>query len=173
MRGLTKRIEIYIGVMIFLTCLMATGIFFNWQQIISLQKEKENISFPASFTRGKIGDYRFPTLEELPFIVEECVGIFAQEEILTSSYNLQYIGEEQGDSLYPKYAVMKFKVLGSWEGIKKALKEIESIPRQNIHIKEVNLYEEGGEFVFWIHFLEPKDLTTHSMSREVNSMGST
>lgn len=157
MRGLIKKIELYIGIMIFLVCLLATGSMFNYQKVVSLQKEKEKISLSASLIRGEIKDYQYPTLEELPFIVEECVEIFAREQVLTNSYNLQYIGEEHADSLYPKYAVMGFKVLGSWEGIKKALQEIESIPQQIIHVQEMRLYEGGGEFIFWIHFLEPQD----------------
>lgn len=157
MSKVTKKLEVYMGIMVFLICLLTIGSLYNYQETRTFQKEKENIFLSASSTKGEIRDYQLPTLEELPFIVEECVEIFKGEQVLTSSYNLQYIGEEQADSLYPKYAVMGFRVLGSWEGIKKALQEIESIPQQIIHVQEMRLYEGGGEFIFWIHFLEPQD----------------
>ncbi len=159
MKGLLQRTEIFLGILVFLIGILATGILINWQEIIFLEKEKEQLSIPVSLPSGELGYNEFPTMEDLPFIVEECVKILAREKVLTRSYNLQYIGEEQGVPLYPKYAVMGFKLQGSWEGIEKALSEMEDISHQNIHVREMRLNEEGGEILLWIHFLEPDNFS--------------
>jgi hypothetical protein len=97
-----------------------------------------------------------PKVEELPTVINQCIRIFKWEEVGIRSFNLERFGEGLGSQpAFFNYALVRFKLEGSWPNLQSGLEKIESLPMQAIRVQEAQLTSGGGEILLKIHFQEP------------------
>ena len=145
--------------------LVSSYCIFFWEKLERLEDEKnkvtEVLSESAMLESSPSMDVKvleMPKFEELPMVIEECTDIFAEENVRLLSFNLERFGNESSEKLtILKYAVVRMKVLGSWEGILRGLNNIETLPDQMIKVDETLLERERGEFLFRIYYQEPNN----------------
>lgn len=133
-------------------------------QIRELEAEKQYWQGQQDRNPLKTQGAQLPHLLELPSIIEQCQGLFQERQVQVLSINLERLGEDSAEStgstgseqtVSMSYALLHFKLQGSWDGIEAGLKQIETIPDQAIQLQEVRLNTKGGEIVMKIYFYEP------------------
>lgn len=97
-----------------------------------------------------------PKAEELPAVINQCVQIFKEEEVGIRSFNLERFGEGAGSQpSYFNYALVRFKLEGSWKNLQRGLEKVESLSMQAIQVQEAQLTTGGGEILLKLYFQEP------------------
>lgn len=97
-----------------------------------------------------------PRVEELPTMIDQCVRIFEKEDAEIRSFNLERFGEGAGNQpSYVNFALVRFSLKGTWEGIRSGLGKIESLPNESIRVQEAQLSSGGGEILLKIYYQEP------------------
>lgn len=126
-----------------------------------LNVEKQYWQAQVELQRPEVQKPLFPTLMDLPMIIEECQSVFQEENVQALAVNLDRIETESKDPMRTdqptglSYALFHFKLGGSWSGIEAAFQRFENISDQVIQIQEVRLNPEGGDSVLKIYFYEP------------------
>lgn len=139
-------------------------------QIRELETEKQYWQGQQGRNPLKTQAAQLPHLLDLPSIIEQCQGLFQERQVQVLSINLERLGEDSAEStgsagsagsagseqtVNMSYALLHFKLQGSWDGIEAGLKQIETIPDQAVQLQEVRLNTKGGEIVMKIYFYEP------------------
>lgn len=145
--------DVVLAVLMVLLCLISVRLVLYWQDSKSVREEIGQWSGMMVQTSDEGLVEETTQLEDLLVVVDECAEIFKHENIGIRSYNLEEISEEGEGQAYLQSALIRFKVLGSWEGIERGLSRIEGIPNRGIHVEEAILGQGGGEILLKIFFI--------------------
>lgn len=152
----TNNAEIILVGTLILFMLMGGSLFSLFRELALLQEEKrigEEVVLHAPKGEQTIVG---PNVEELPTVINQCVQIFQKEDAEIRSFNLERFGEGVGSQpSYLNFALVRFNLEGTWEGIQSGLKKIESLPDVAIRVQEAQLKSGGGEILLKIYFQEP------------------
>lgn len=155
-RSSTKNAEILLVGTLLLFMLMGGSLFPLFRDLELLQEEegvwtKVVLQAPKE-EQQEIG----PSVEELPTLIEQCARIFEEEDAEIRSFDLERFGEGVGSQpTYVNFALIRFTLKGTWEGLQSSLEKIESLPKEAIRVQEAQLSSGGGEILLKIYFREP------------------
>lgn len=151
--------DMMLAILMVLFCLIAGKLVLSWQDYKSVREEIDqwNTIMIESSVEGLAEETTL--LDDLLMVVDKCVEIFKDENISIRSYNLEGILEEGNSQSYLHSALIRFRLLGSWEGIERGVTRIEGMPNQAIHVEEAVLDQGSGEILLKIYFLEPDNPT--------------
>jgi len=155
-RSTAKHADILLVGVFILFILMGGSLFPLFRELASLQGEKqawEEAALHAPIEeKMDIG----PIAEDIPKMIDQCAQIFKKEDMKIHSFNLERFGDGGGSqSSFVNFALVRFDLRGTWEGLRKGLEKIESLPNQAIHVQEAKLTSAGGEILLKIYFQEP------------------
>lgn len=154
-RSSTKNAEIVLAGILILFMLIGGSLFPLFRKLELLQEEKgvwsEVVLHAPKEEQLEIG----PIVEELPTMIDQCVRSFEKENAGIRSFNLERFGEAGSQASYVNFALIRFTLKGTWEGIQSGLKRIESLPNEAIRVQEAQLSSGGGEILLKIYFREP------------------
>ncbi len=155
-RSSARNADIFLFGILLLLILLSGSLIPLFREIGSLQEEIRG--WEETVLQATKGDVTIvsPKVEELPTVINQCVQIFKEEEVGIRSFNLERLGEGVGSQpSFFNFALVRFKLEGSWLNLQRGLEKIESLPMQAIQVQEAQLTSEGGEILLKIHFQEP------------------
>ncbi|AET66690.1 hypothetical protein Desor_1016 [Desulfosporosinus orientis DSM 765] len=130
---------------------------FLWQPVyneISTLKEAKLYWQQVIRTGLKSSAEEIPGMDQLPSLIEQCCDDFSKSGVDVASFNVERFGERRakGKGTRIDYALVRLRLLGQWQDILSALKELEGDQGFKIQIQEVLLTEEGGNTLLQIYF---------------------
>lgn len=155
-RSSTKNAEIILVGTLLLFMLMGGSLFSLFQELELLQEEKRGWTEVVLNAPKEALLEIAPRVEDLPIMIDQCVKIFEQEDAEIRTFNLERFGEGAGNQTsYINYALVRFTLKGTWEGLRNGIETIESLPKEAIRVQEAQLNSSGGEILLKIYFREP------------------
>lgn len=141
------------GVVFFLISGSLISLFIEFRAL----KEERSVWSNISVQSTKEENLQEPSMiEELPTLIDQCVNILQREKVSVYRFNLERFGDERASlSPYFNFALVRFSLRGSWEGIQKGLTEVEALINHGVRVQEAKLNPGGGEILLKIYFQEP------------------
>lgn len=155
-RSSATNVDIFLLGIILLLILLAGSLIPLFRELGSLQEEISG--WEEAVLQAPQGEVKItsPKAEELPTVINQCIQIFKNEDVDIRSFNLERFGEGVGSQTsFFNFALVRFKLGGSWKNVQRGLEKIESLPMQAIQVQEAQLTSGGGEILLKIHFQEP------------------
>ncbi|MGI6118975.1 MAG: hypothetical protein ACOYIB_00095 [Desulfosporosinus sp.] len=130
-----------------------------WQNVLKTEVINTNLD-PKAIS--------IPTMDQLPYLIEQCQGVFMKKGVDVVSLNVERFGEwqETGKGASLDYSLVRMHFLGDWKDIVASLKALEETQEGNIHLQEVVLNAKGGEALVQINFCTGGKITAQVIEKD-------